>query len=235
MQVDSTEALRSISSLMPFLICCILSGVNISSTSVRKIFPLNTSTTLLVTSVNVHLEVVFVGGGGTVGGALPNKLVLLLTGFFFGLVIDMDLDIGDRGPFLNTPRATVKDRSRGMESSSSYHPDVVAFASASAVPTALKASSVSRINCSTLSDISPISCSSVYLKLCVGVLLLSTGSIASASRRSKVAPSVTVVDEADFEPSFDTFNLGDRGIDSENMSRHVFASPEVFVGVNGGR
>jgi hypothetical protein len=219
---------------MSFLICCILSGVNISSTSVRKTFPLNTSTTLLVTSVNVHLEGVFVGGGGTMGGALPNKLVLFLMDFF-GLVIDMDLDIGDRGPFLNTPRATEKDRLWDMEFSSSYHPDVAAFASASAVPTALKASSVSRINCSTLSDISPISCSSVYLKLCVGVLLLTRGSIASASRRSKVAPSATVVDEADFEPSFDTFNLGDRGIDSENMSRHVFASPKVLVGVNGGR
>jgi hypothetical protein len=68
--------------------CCSLPGVSISSTSVRKIFPLKTSTTFVVTSVRVHLDRVLADGGGTTRSARPRRFCF--AGFFFDLVIDID-------------------------------------------------------------------------------------------------------------------------------------------------
>lgn len=65
LRADSADILRSFSILSSCLNRCSLSGVNISSTSVLKIFPLNMSTTFEVTSVKVHRAGVLAGGGGT--------------------------------------------------------------------------------------------------------------------------------------------------------------------------
>lgn len=155
LRVESADILRSFSSLMFSCSCCSLPGVNISSTSVRNIFPLNTSTIFVVTSFKVHLAGVSSGGSGLILGILPSRL--FFAGFFC-FPTDIALGTGvfrrggwtdDLGFILSTPRCC--GECCGTGASVSYHPWVAAFASASAFPTAWNAASVSRINCSTFS------------------------------------------------------------------------------------
>lgn len=216
--------------------CCSLPGVNISSTSVRKIFPLSTSTTFAVISFRVHLDAELATGGGTLRSALTKRF--RFAGFFF-LATDIDRNAcvlrgvtDGLGFFLGIPRISEALRATGTSSS---QPRVAAFASANAFPTAWNAASVSRINCSTLSEKSSISESCVYLRLCVGVFSSSGASSARAPMRSKVDPAAIVAVELFFRPGFEILDSGDRDGESENMRRHVCASSEAFSGGNGGR
>lgn len=175
--------------------CCSLPGVNISSTSVRNIFPMP-STMFVVTSVIVHLDGALSDCGGALPSARPRRFRFAC---FFFLATDMDCgawilrgSTDDLGFFFKMLRTEVL---RVTGTSSSYQPRVAAFASASAFPTAWNAASVSRINCSTLSEKSSISKSYVYLKLCVGVLSSSGASSARAPMRSKVDPAAVVTIE----------------------------------------
>ena len=217
--------------------CCSLPGVNISSTSVRKIFPLNTSTTFVVISFRVHLDGELATGGGTLRSALPKRF--RFAGFFF-LATDIDRNAcalsgvtDGLGFFLRIPR--VSEALRAAGTSSSYQSRVADFASASAFPTAWNAASVSRINCSTLSEKSSISESYVSLRLCVGVFSSSRASSAGAPMRSKVDPATIVAVELFFWPGFEILDSGDRDGESENMRCHVCASSEAFSGGSGGR
>jgi hypothetical protein len=98
--------------------CWILPGVNISSTSVRNILPLNRPAMLVVASVNVHLAGVSLDDGGTLGFDLPNRVAfLLLKRLFFPLDTDMARvtgvlsgEITGLGCLLDTARATEEDR-----------------------------------------------------------------------------------------------------------------------------
>ena len=64
----------------------------------------------------------------------------------------------------------------------------------------------------------------------MGVVSSSTGSIASASRRWKVALEVIVFDDIVLEPCFWGLDGVDHDWFSGNISRHVLASPVVSVG-----
>lgn len=92
---ESVEFLRWVSSFMSFRICWRRPGVNISSTSVRNILPLKTSTTFVVTSVRFHrggVDVRELGRGGGVflpRSALPNTPLL-----FFLLAVTEGFRLG---------------------------------------------------------------------------------------------------------------------------------------------
>lgn len=232
-RTESVEMRCSWESRMLSCSCSSLSGVNISSTSVWKIFPLNTSTTFAVTSFSFHLGGVFSAGLGVLRSARPRRFPF--AGFFlFAMDVDRTACTDDLGFFLKIPR--VKDVLRATGGvSSSYQPRVAAFASASAFPTAWKAASVSRINCSTLSEKSSISGSFACAKLRVGFSTSPGTSSARAPMRSKVEPAAIVAVDCSSRLDFEMLDADDRGGDCENMRRHVCASMEALLGDNGGR
>ncbi len=124
LRAESADFLGSFSSLMLFCNCWSLPGVNISSTSVRKIFPLKTSTMFVVTSVKVHLEGVLAGVGAVLWRARPRRF--LFPCFFF-LTTDIDRDAWiltvepeDLGLFFRMLRDS--GELRGRDVSVSYHP-----------------------------------------------------------------------------------------------------------------
>lgn len=63
----------------------------------------------------------------------------------------------------------------------------------------------------------------------MAVVSSSTGSIASASRRSKVGLEVIVFDDIVLEPRFRDLDGADHDWFSGNISRHVLVSPVVSV------
>lgn len=128
------------------------------------------------------------------------------------------------------PREIENGRATGL-SLVSYQP-VAAFASARAVPTALNASSVSRINCSTFADRSSMKGSEMYLMLCVGVLSLSNSGSANMSGSSR---GVIVRNGLRVCALNSRLRLDDRGRLSGKMRRHDFESSDELSGIPEGR
>lgn len=74
----------------------------------------------------------------------------------------------------------------------------------------------------------------MFFILCVGVLSLSAVSSARAPMRSKVEPAA-IVALVPLTPDLGIGGEGERDIGSWKIRRHVWASPDEFLGDKGGR